>query len=149
MAANTAPIFTLTPNVQGTAVGGTANTDSTGGGTIGTNIFKCFTAGAAGSYVSKILFVPAASVPATSISATTIRVFLSNATGSTTTSANTWLVGEVGASNQFADNTTTAVGPYELPLNFAIPAGWFILVANHVVNAGNTTWIATVFGGDY
>jgi hypothetical protein len=39
--------------------------------------------------------------------------------------------------------------PQELPCNFAIPAGYTILVTYHVAHAADSGIQATVFGTDY
>lgn len=150
MPANTAPIFTLTPNVGRAVVGASANTNGLGTGTIATDIMLVFTAGANGSWLSKVRFHPAASAAATATTATTLRVFVSTAaSGATTGGTNVWLIGEISAAAQTADHSTSATNPLEFPLNFAIPTGQTILVASHVVNSANTAWHATCFGGDY
>lgn len=149
MAANTNPIFSLTPNVGTTAI--TAqNTSSAGGGTIATDIFKAFTAGANGSWVSRIQFDPTATAAATATTATTLRAFISSQTsGATTAGTNTVLIGEISAAAQTADQTTTATASLVIPCNFALTPAWTILVTSHQTLAANTSWQVKVFGGDY
>lgn len=149
MSANTEPIYTLTPVVSGVAVGGAANTKSDGQGTIGTDIFKAFQAGANGSYVTRIRLHPVATVAATATTATLLRIFISSATSGATTQANTFLFQEVAAPSQTADHSTSATNFIEIPFGFALPANYTILVSSHVVNAANTSWTAMVVGGDY
>src|SRR3990167_7676255 len=144
MAANTNPIFSLTPNVGAVACGGTANIDSTGIGTIATDSFLVFTAGSNGSWVEKVRFSPSATVAATATTATTLRVFLTTATAATT-AANTHLVAEVAAGAQTAAHSTNATFYIDVPLGFAIPSGMKVLVTNHVVNAASTGWKAVCF----
>lgn len=149
MAANTAPIFTLTPNVNGVAITA-ACTKSDGTGTIATDVFKAFTAGSAGSWISKVRFNPCATTAGTATTATVGRVFLSSQTsGATTGATNTWLIGEITLSAQTADSTSAAVNSLDIPCNFAIPAGYTILVTCHAAPAANSAWQATVYGGDY
>ena len=149
MAANTNPIFGLTPNVKGVACGGSANTNGSGVSTIGTDSFICFTAGSNGSFVEKVRLPPVATAAATATTATTIRVFVTTRTSGATTQANTWLVAEVAAAAQTADHSTNATFYIDVPLGFAIPASYQVLVTNHVVNATNTSWTATGIGADY
>jgi hypothetical protein len=150
MAGNIAPIWSKQGAINGVACGGTANTQSGGVGTIGTDIFKAFTADANnGSFVQKIRLQPVATVAATPTTSTTIRVFVSNKTSGATTQADTWLIAEVSAASQTADHSTTGTFYIDVPLNFMLPASFTILVANHVVNAANTSWTATVFAGNY
>jgi hypothetical protein len=148
MPANTSPIFTLTPNV-GEAAASAANTKSDGAGTVATDIFKAFTAGANGSFVTKVRFNPVSSAAATSTTATVGRVFLSTVGTGATTNANTWLLGEVALPSVSADHSTAPTNPIELMLNIAIPTGSFIHITNHAAPAASTLWQATVFGGDY
>lgn len=150
MPANTNPIYTLTPNVGPPVAVSAANTKSDGTGTIGTDIFKAFTSGANGSWVSKVRFMPGASAAGTATTATVGRVYLSTKTsGSTTAGTDTWLLGEVALASQTADNTANAMVPNELPLNMAIPSGYTILVSTHHAPAANTSQHAVVVGGDY
>lgn len=150
LAPNTKPIYSKLPSINGVAVGGTANTQSGGVGTIGTDIYKAFTADATnGSFVSRIRLSPVATVAATATSATVLRIFISNKTSGATTQADTWLFQEVAAPAQTADQTTTATNFIEVPLGFALPPSYTILVSSHIVNAANTSWTATVLGGDF
>ena len=150
MAANTNPVFSLTPNVTGVACGGTANIDATGIGTIGTDSFVCFTAGSNGSFIEKVRFCPGATVAATATTATTLRVFLTTIlTATATTAANTHLLAEVAAAAQTAAHSTNATFYIDVPLGFAIPSGTRIIVTNHVVNAASTGWKAIGIGGDF
>lgn len=149
-APNTTPRFTkqanTSPGVKVTA----ANTKSDGAGTVGTDIFKAFTADPTnGSFVDKILWMPCATAAATSTTATTARVFLSSVGSGATTDANTHLIGEISLPTQSADHSTNAVNPFPMPLGIQVPPGWFILVTNHIVPAANTFWKATVLGGDF
>lgn len=149
MAANVNPIYTLTPNVVGVAIGGTANTKSDGQGTIGTDMFLTVTGGANGSFVKNVQFMPVATVANTATTATTIRVYLSTKAAGATTQADTWLIAEYGAVSQNADNSTTPVVPIVVPLNRILPSGYTILVSSHVVNAANTSWTALCEAGNY
>ena len=147
MPANTSPIFSLTPNVGNVAVTA-ANTSSEGGGTVGTDIFKALTAGANGTFVSRVRWNPTATAPTTT-TATIGRVFYSTVGSSTTTSANTFLIGEVTLPAVSADNATAPTNPIEVMVNMAIPTGSFIHVTNHAAPAANTQWSATAVAGDY
>jgi hypothetical protein len=149
MSVNNNPLFTGKPNVNGVAITA-ANTKSDGQGTIGTDIFKAFTADSTyGSYVSAVRLSPYATAAATSTAATVFRIFISNKTSGSTTSADTWLIGEVAAAAQTADQTTSATFFLEVPINRAIPAGYTILITSHIAPNANTGWMGVVFGGDY
>lgn len=145
MAANTSPIFTLTPNVGWGAADGdggsagplkTANTAKDGTGTT----LTCFTAGSNGSYLSKIRFRPVGTN-----TQTVARVFINNGSTSSTIANNT-LVDEITLASTTLSETAS-LQSYELPLGFPIPAGYKVLVAlGTTVSAG---YRVTVFGGDY
>jgi hypothetical protein len=148
--ANIDPVYSKVGSISGIAVGASANTKSDGQGTIGTDIFKVFTADATnGSYVSRIRLSPVGTVAATATSATVLRIFISSQTSGSTTQTNTWLFQEVAAPAQTTDQTTTATNFIEIPLNIALPPSYTILVSSHIVNAASTSWTATVFGGNY
>ena len=150
MAANTTPIFTLTPNV-GVANITAANVKSDGTGTgVGTDIFKAFTAGTNGSFVARVRINVVATAASTASTATVCRIFYSTATsGATTGGTNTWLLGELALPSVTADSPTAPTSPLELMLNFALPTGSFIHVTTHAAPAASTSVQAVVFGGDY
>lgn len=153
MVANTAPIFTLTPNV-GRILIPTATaqvkSDGTSAGTGVDNMYKVFTAGANGSYVDRIRFMSVASAVTTGV-ATVLRAYLStvNSAPSATTNANTFLLGEISVPAVPSANATNATSPYDIPLGFAIPTGTYILVSQHTAQTTNQAWAAVAFGGDY
>lgn len=145
MTANQNPIFTGTPDIQwGSADGNggtagplkTANTAVDGTGTV----LTVFTAGSNGSYVQRLIARPAGSCT-TSV----LRVFINN--GSTNaTIANNILVGEISLPTTTLTQLA-ALTPFELPLNFALPAGYKInVVLGTTVSAG---YCVSVIGGDY
>ena len=150
MPANTSPIFTLTPNVGAVAISA-ANTKSDGTGTaVGTDIFKAFTAGANGSFVTRVRFNPVATTAGTSTTATVGRVYYSTTgSGATTGGTNTFLLGEVTLPSVAADSSSAPTNSVEVMLNIAIPTGSFIHVSTHAAPAANTSIQATCFGGDY
>ena len=149
MPANFSPVFTLTPNMGGGAATA-ANTVGDGGGTVGTDMFKVFTAGANGSYLGRARFQAVASVAATATTATVARLFVSSVTSGATLNTNTFCVGEINLATVTADHSTQATNFLEFPLNFAIPTGWFIHVTNHAAPATNTRWHVTFPGsGDF
>jgi hypothetical protein len=152
MASNNAPLLTGKPNIgQGVWLPATtANTDSDGTGTIGTDMLKIFEADATyGSIVNKIRLCPQASTAATATTATVARFYLSSVTSGATTNADTTLIGEMACPAQTADQTTNATVPLEFSLGFAIPAGYTILMSMHHAAAANTSWGAVCIGGDF
>jgi hypothetical protein len=125
-----------------------ANTSSAGGGTVGIDIFKTFTAGANGSFAQKVRFMSVATAPTTGV-ATTLRVFYSTVGSGSTTAANTFLIGEISVPAIASDATTAATNYYDFIINAALPTGSFIHVAQHVAQTANQNWVAVTFGGDY
>lgn len=149
MPANTDAIWTKNGKLDAIAVTA-ANTSSQGGGTIATDIFKAFTADATnGSFVREVRWVATATTANTATTATVARVFASSVTSGATTSSNTHLLGEITLPSVTADSSTAATTPYTVPVGFALPAGWTILVTNHAAPAANSAWKAVVIAGDY
>jgi hypothetical protein len=137
MPANTAPIFTLTPDVQwGPTAITTANTAKDGTGTV----LTVFTAGANGSYVQRIRFRPAG----TNVQ-TVARVFINN--GSTNaTAANNILWDEITIAGTTVSETA-AQSTFEIPLNYALPAGYVLNITIGTTIAAGL--YVSVIGGDY
>ncbi len=146
MAANTAPIFTLTPDIQWGSVDD--NSSATAGPILSANtamdgtgyVTTVFTAGANGSYVSQLIARPVG----TNI-ATVLRVFINN--GSTNaTQANNCLLTEVTLAASTASLVAALLG-ISVPLNFALPSGYKInCTLGTAVAAG---YRVMVQGGDY
>jgi hypothetical protein len=150
MAANTSPIWTLTPNVSGADITNTvANVNTSAPGTIGTNCFLAFTSGADGSYLQKIRFSFVSTTSVISSVNTTLQVYLSTINTGATTSANTDLIAQVQAAAQNVSNVTTVPYVIEIPFNYAIPANRYILVTQSVAQTTNANWHAVVIGGNY
>ena len=138
MPANTSPIFSIAGDIQWSSAAVTAantTTDLTSG-----TITAIFTGGTNGSYVQRIRFRHLG----TNV-ATVARVWINN--GSTTgTAANNTLWDEITLAANTLSQTAAAIN-YELPLNFALPAGYVIYVTLGTgVAAG---FRITVIGGDY
>jgi hypothetical protein len=137
MAANTAPIFTATPDIQWADSMSAANTtkDLTGG-----TGYLAFTAGISGSFVQRMRF----RTLGTNV-ASVARVWINNGQ-STGSSINNTLWDELS----LPATTVTEVAAqsnYELPLNFALPSNYRLYVTlGTAVAAG---WDGIVIGGDY
>jgi hypothetical protein len=142
MPANTSPIFTLTPEVVWTINMNVANTGNMSAGTA----YIVFSAGTNGGYVQKIRFRHQ-STNTTNSAQTVARVFINNGGASGTTVNNT-IFDEI----TIASNTVSQVAAstnYELPLNFALPAGYTIYVTLGTAPSAGSWIQATVIGGDY
>jgi hypothetical protein len=152
MPANTAPIYTRTPQCQGSIWTSslTANADSDGTGTIGTDMVVAFTADATeGSRVERLRYMPCASVPATATTATVLRVYISTVSSGATTRGNTFLFAEVACPATTANQTTVAVNPIEIPMGVSLEPGETVLWSMHHAAAANTSWSCIAFGGRY
>ena len=138
MPANTNPIFTLAPDIQWhSAALAAANTAKDGTGTVA----AVYAADAAnGGFVSKLIARPAG----TNV-ATVLRVFINNGS-SNATAANNILIAEMTLPATTLSEVA-AQPAYELPLNFALPAGYKINCAiGTAVAAGH---YLSVIGGKY
>jgi hypothetical protein len=138
MPANTDPIYSRLADVQwGATTVATANTAKDGTGTV----LTVFTADATnGGYVQRIRFRAAG----TNV-ATVARVFINNGSANST-AANNILWDEITLSATTLSEVA-ALATYELPLNFALPAGYKINVTvGTTVSAG---YYVTVIGGKY
>lgn len=148
MSANQQPIFGKTPNFSGVTPSA-ANTKSDGTGTIGTDMFVAFTAGANGSFVERCRMMPTASTANSSTTATVGRIFICSIATGTPTAANCHLWDELTLPSITADSSTGKANGVESPMGFTLPANWVILVTNHAAPAANTGWKASVVGIDY
>lgn len=138
MPANNNPIYTLAPDIQwGTTAITAANTAKDGTGTV----LTVFTANAVnGGFVQKIRFRAAG----TNV-ATVARVFINNGAANSTP-ANNILFDEIGLSATTITESGAQV-PFELPLNFALPPGYKLLITlGTAVAAG---YYVSVIGGKY
>jgi hypothetical protein len=137
MAANTAPIFSISGDTQwGGSLLAAANAAYDGTGAV----LTVFTAGADGGYVNRLIMRAAG----TNIQ-TVLRVFLNN--GSTNaTAANNSLIGEMTLYATTASNTASTQA-FEYPLNFALPAGYKVNVTIATTVAAG--YYVTAIGGKY
>jgi hypothetical protein len=137
MAVNTAPIFSKRGDIQwAPVIVAAANTTRDGTGAV-SNIF---TAGVDGAFVHKVL----ARALGTNV-ATVLRVFVNNG-GNAATTANNSLIAEMTLPATSASESA-ALAPYELPMNFPLPANYILFCTlGTAVAAG---YKITTFGGSY
>ncbi|MFY7883349.1 MAG: hypothetical protein ACOVOV_00745 [Dolichospermum sp.] len=137
MPANTAPIFSIAGDIEwGATALTTQNTAKDGTGTV----LNVFTADSNGAFVQRIRFRAAG----TNI-ATVARIFINNGSANSTP-ANNILYDEITLAATTLSEVA-ALPTYELPLNFALPAGYKINVTlGTTVAAG---YYVTVIGGKY
>lgn len=139
MAANTSPIFSrLADNQWATGTVLTGNTTKTGAA--GT-LYLVYTADATnGGYVDKLIAKPLG----TNI-ATVLRVWMNNGS-STGTAANNTMIHDVTLAAT-TNSETAQIGKTEVPLGFALPAGYKLYVTiGTTVTAG---FDVAVIGGKY
>lgn len=152
MAINNKPIFTGTPVINWciNAVTGSTTTDLTAahnlsgsnGSTAGLIGFLAFTSDSTnGGYVQKIRF----RALGTNASATVARVWINNG-GPLNTATNNSLFDEISLPSTTVSQTS-AQANYELPLNFALPAGYKIFVTFGTTQGSG--YDITVVGGSY
>ena len=143
MAANTSPIFILTPNL-GTTRLVAANTASDGSGTV----YSLMVAGASGSRADAVRFRNS-QVALSASTAMIHRIFYSptNQSGSATSK----LVGEVltAAATRTAGTTIGATSIYTFDLPLIMPSGSGLFVAQSVYGGVQDQFDAQVFAGDY
>lgn len=137
MAANTAPIFSIAGDVEwGATAITTANTAKDGTGTV----LTVFTADVEGAFVQRIRFRSAG----TNIS-TVARVFINNGSANSTAGNNILFDELTLAATTISE--VAAQPTYELPLNFALPAGYKLNVTIGTTIAAG--YFVSVIGGKY
>jgi hypothetical protein len=140
MAANTAPIFSNAGAISlGSAITAIV-TDYTG---TGANNVVAFTANATnGGFVQRIRFKAVGTN-----SAAVARIYINNGS-SNTTAANNTFYGELSLPSTTA-STTAGTVDIDYPMNFALPAGYRIVIG---ISSGTTLtagWTPTVIAGSY
>jgi hypothetical protein len=140
MAANTAPIFSSTGAISlGTAITAIV-TDYIG---TGANNVVAFTANATnGGFVQRIRF-KAVGTNAVSVA----RIYINNGSANTTAANNTFY-GELSLPATTA-STTAATVDIDYPLNFALPAGYRIVIGISAAATLASGWNPTVIAGAY
>lgn len=150
---NTAPAFTGTINngfVRIPTTNAQVKSDGTSAGSGTDLMYKVWAPGSLGGLLERIRFLPVASAAAVTSVATVLRVYQSTiaAPGATTT-ADTFLLGEISVPAVSASHSTNANSPYELVFNKTVPAGSYIHVSQHVAQTTNQAWNAEAIGGNY
>ena len=139
MAGNTQPIFSRIADIQW-AKGATAantTTDLTSG-----TIYLAFTADSAnGGYVQRIRIRPLG----TNSNPTVARIWINNG-ATTNTATNNVLFDEISIAASTSNNAAS-LSNYELPLNFALPAGYTLYVT--LGTAAAAGFDISVIGGKY
>lgn len=145
MAANTSPIFTLTPvNSWGKVTGVDGSADGTDA-----DVVLVFTADATdGSFIQKLILQPISTSGSTTTSAATCRIYINNGSSVGTAGNNLlFLERTLPATAVNVSATAAAIGA-EIPLNFQVQAGYRIYVGITAM-AANTQWNVLAIAGDY
>lgn len=138
MAANTTPIYTLTPNITVGQTIATANTAKDGTGTVVT----VFTAGTNGAKPEGVIFRGIG----TNV-ATVARIFINNGSTNATATNNTLFAEITLAATTLSEVGALADYRYQFPDNLRLPNGYKILITiGTTVAAG---YAVTGYGGDY
>lgn len=150
MPANTAPIWTLTPRTDATSsviiTAATVVYDVSG--TIGTDVYKIFTAGSNGSFVERVRLQYIANATTTSVAAV-MRFYISSIASGSPATTDTKFFESVVLPATGALSTTTTNAFFDIPFGFALPASYTILAKISVSQSANTGWQALTIGGDY
>lgn len=153
MGKNRVARFTGEGKIQGVALAGNiGNVKSDGAGTIATDIFLLYQAGADGDLVSHVRVMGYATAQNTANTAKVIRLYLSTQAAGVTTSANTHLLDEKLLDPQTLDSTTGQVSPVDFDLppdGIDMPPNATLLVSVSANLDANTGWKVTAFGGVY
>lgn len=156
MAANTSPIFPITPNsgvmncIVSTAMTNTKAMDGTEA--VGTALALAFTAGANGARVDtiRVRYTATNGSTATGTSAATVLRFWLNNSAANTTATNNKFIGEIAMPAQAVTALATGTLPeYVLTLGVSIPAGYKIYVGSTVAAGGVLAFLTDISGGDY
>ena len=143
MAANTAPIYSLSPDVSanGTTTMPVAMTTATGDYTgASANHVLVYTAGSNGGYIRRLRL----NAIGTNV-ASVARIYINNGSANTT-AANNVLFGQVSLPAITATNTGSTI-EVDYPTEFAINAGFRIYVGLGTTVASG--WICTAIAGQY
>ncbi len=157
MAANTQPIFPLTPNIGAmNALLSTAMTNTKaydGTEAAGTAMVLVATAGANGSRFDalQVQFASTNGATASGTTSATVVRFWANNGSANTTATNNQLLGEIAVAAQTVTALATGTNPvYTLTLNKSLPAGYKIYAGTTVAVGGtNCALLVSATGGDY
>lgn len=149
MTANTAPIFSVAPDIQ--AIGpiiAVASVLYNASGTIGTDVYLVYTAPTNGGFVQRVRFKYVANAT-TASNACVVKLFISSATSGAVTDANSWFYDEIALPATGTLTTTAGNATYDIPFGFGIPAGYTILAKITVAQPTSCGWMATAIAGHY
>jgi hypothetical protein len=154
MAANTNPVFALTPSIsvgQLLSTAAVAANFYSGTDAVGTALVIPYTAGVNGGRVDfiRVKYSGLASLaPSGTTNSTVMHVFVNNGSANTSAANNSFVTDFIVPSVSMSN--TTLNGEITIPIGISIPAGYRILVSTQAANgATNGAWAVTVIAGDY
>ena len=148
---NTQPIYTAHPDVQnaGALIAAVNAVLYNAAGTIGTDIYKIFTADATnGGFVQRVRIQYVANAT-TASNACVMRLFISSKTSGATTDADTVFYESVTIPATGTLTTTAGNSFYDVMFNFALPASYTILAKITVAQPASCGFVALAIGGNY
>ena len=156
MAANTSPIFSLTPLIQRSSITNSITALATSNGTAATGVsgtsgemVVVATGATDGSYLQRLRLRWTGSTSTSAASGPVVRIYVSTVSSGATTSSNTYCIEEIVMGTQTAASATVATFPYDVPLNFILPSGSYLLASVSAKPTANTEICMTVYGGNY
>lgn len=151
MAANNDPIYSKVGDVQspGALIAAVNASLYDAAGTIGTDIYKVWTADATnGGYLQRMR-VKYVSNGTTTSNACVMKFFLSNTASGAVTNTTAWYYDEMAIAATGTLTTTGTSITYDMPFNFALPPGWSVLVKITVAQPASSGFVCTGIGGKY
>lgn len=154
MAANTTPIFPLTPKIvtgQLLSTAATAAKFYDGTDPVGTNMVSIMTAGVNGSRLDfiRVKYSSVAGLaPSGTTNSTVMHVFINNGTVNTTATNNIFFTDFIVTAITYSN--TVLNGEITIPVGISIPAGYIVYVnSQSAIGGTNAAWAITAIEGDY
>jgi hypothetical protein len=153
MAANNDPIYSKNGDVQSSgssALIAAVNASLyNAAGTIGTDVYKVWQADASnGGYLQRVRVKYVANAT-TASNACVMKFFISSATSGAVTDTNSFFYDDLAIPTTSTLTTTAGNVSYDMLFNFALPAGWTVLVKITVAQPASCGFVATGIGGAY
>lgn len=150
MPGNTAPIYSKAGDVQSSALIAAVNAVLyNAAGTIGTDVYKIWTADATnGGFIQRVRVKYVANAT-TASNACVMKFYLTAASSGAVTDATSFFYDEMAIPATGTLTTTAGNVSYDMPLGFALPAGWSVVCKITVAQPASCGFIATGIGGKY
>ena len=150
MAGNNDPIYSKVGLVQSSGVvQAVSSFPYSASGTLGTDAFIVWTADSTnGGYIQK-LRVKYVGNSTTSSNACVMKVFVTSVASGSVTDSTMFLIDEIAIPATGTLTTTTTNPSYDIPMGFALPPGWNVVVRITVAQPASFGFVVTGFGGKY